>query len=70
MTLVNESDYDKVAEGEEILIEKFRSAVERENVAYLKTKSGELIPLSLSLSDRQREILLAGGMLNYTKNKG
>ena len=70
MTLVNESDYDKVAEGEEILIEKFRSAVERENIAYLKTKSGELIPLSLSLSDRQREILLAGGMLNYTKNKG
>ena len=26
--------------------------------------------LVLSLSERQREILLAGGTLNYTKNKG
>ena len=25
------------------------------------------IPLKYSLSSRQREILLAGGMLNYTK---
>ena len=33
-------------------------------------KTGEKFALNLSLSDRQREILLAGGTLNYTKLKG
>ena len=39
--------------------------------AYLTLKkTGEQLALNLSLSDRQREILLAGGTLNYTKLKG
>ena len=33
----------------------------------LTTESGAKIPLSLELSDRQRKILAAGGLLNYTK---
>ena len=70
MTLENENDYDKITEGEKILIENFKSAVEQGDTAYLKTSGGEIIRLSLNLSDRQREILLAGGMLNYTKSKG
>ena len=36
----------------------------------LITVNGEKIPLALNFSKRQREILLAGGTLNYTKNKG
>ena len=34
-----------------------------------KTKNGE-IPLHCEISDRQREILLAGGLLNYTREQG
>ena len=71
MTLKNESDYDRIAEGAKIKIENFRSAVESNDTAYLTVDgSDEKIALSLNFSDRQREILLAGGMLNYTKNKG
>ena len=69
MTLVNEGDYDKISEGAEIRIEGFQEAVANCDRAYL-TVNGEKIPLALNFSKRQREILLAGGTLNYTKNKG
>ena len=71
MTLENESDYDKISEGDEIAICGFYDAIKGEDKAYLTIKkTGEKLALNLSLSERQREILLAGGTLNYTKLKG
>ena len=71
MVLKNESDYDKIPEGADIEIKSFRKAVENGESVYLTVKgSKEKIELSLGFTERQREILLAGGMLNYTKNKG
>ncbi|MBR3806186.1 MAG: aconitate hydratase [Clostridia bacterium] len=70
ITLKNEEDYEKIAEGDEILIEGFSDAIASKNEATLVVKSsGDRIPLVLSFSERQREILLAGGTLNYTKAK-
>ncbi len=71
MTLVNEADYDKISESDEILIENFAKAISNgDGVNLVLKKSGEKIPLSLTLTERQRAILLAGGMLNYTKENG
>jgi aconitate hydratase len=71
ITLANEADYDKIAEGDEIMIEGFAEAIKSADSAYLTVKkTGERIPLVLNFSARQREILLAGGTLNYTKNQG
>ena len=70
LVLKNESDYDKITEGVSIKIEGFKAAVESKDTAYLTVEGNEeKIPLALNFSDRQREILLCGGMLNYTKNK-
>ncbi len=69
MTLKCESDYDKIAEGEKIYIEGFAEAIRSGDEATLVTERGEKISLVLTLSERQREILLAGGTLNYTKAK-
>ena len=70
MTLANEADYEKIAEGDEIAIEGFAEAIKGKNSATLVVKkTGVKVPLVLSLSERQREILLAGGTLNYTKNQ-
>ena len=70
MTLQNADDYDKFAEGDEIQIKDFASAVTRETQAVLINKTtGEQAVLRLALSQRQREMLLAGGCLNYTKNQ-
>ena len=69
MTLANESDYDLIGEGDDILIEGFADAIASGNGATLVDKtSGKRIDLVLTLTDRQRKILLAGGTLNYTKN--
>ena len=69
-TLFNEDDYDKIDMGDEIYIEGFAEAVKGKDVAILVNKrSGDVIPLNLSLTERQREILLSGGMLSYTKSK-
>ena len=71
ITLKNEADYDKIAEGDEILIEGFKEAIASKSEAVLVNKTnGERVPLVLNFSARQREILLAGGTLNYTKNQG
>ena len=67
ITLKNEADYDKISEGDNIVIKNFYDAVKGSSVAYLELEGGEAIPLNLDFSERQREILLAGGMLNYTK---
>ncbi len=68
----NPSDYDLIEQGDEIEIPDIRSAVERgEKEVVLKdlTKNKE-IKLKLFLSDRQRKIILAGGLLPFTARGG
>ncbi len=68
MTLENEDDYEKLDEGDELLIEGFADAVLGKEKAYLTDRTrGVSVPLLLSLTERQRAILSAGGLLNYTK---
>ncbi len=69
MTLADEADYEKLAEGDSLRIDGFRNAIEKLDTATLvNEKTGEKITLNLNLTSRQREILLAGGTLNYTRN--
>ena len=69
MTLANEADYDDISEGDELYIEGFADAIASKNSATLVDRtSGKRAELVLTLTDRQRKILLAGGTLNYTKN--
>ena len=70
MTLKNPEDYDKFNEGDALEIQGFANAVKGENEATLVNKTnGATATLVLTLSPRQREMLTAGGCLNYTKNK-
>ncbi len=71
MTLQNPDDYDLFSEGDELAIEGFAEAVQGADCATLKNvTTGKEAKLKLTLSPRQREILLAGGRLNYTKKNG
>ena len=68
MTLKCEADYDLLSEGDDLRIEGFRAAIAGEDKAYLvNEKNGARVELNLNFTARQREILLAGGTLNYTK---
>ena len=68
LTFENPDDYDRLSEGDELVICDFSSAVAKdERVILTDITTGAKIPLCLSLSHRQREILSAGGLLNLTK---
>ena len=70
MTLANADDYDKFNEGDQLEIKDFAAAVASGTEATLVNKTnGATAKLQLSLSARQREMLLSGGCLNYTKNQ-
>ncbi|MBQ9728857.1 MAG: aconitate hydratase [Clostridia bacterium] len=70
MTLTNPDDYDRLNEGDALDIQGFQEAVAGKTTAILKNKTtGAEVELTLSLSKRQRQILLAGGRLNDTKKR-
>ena len=70
MTLANPDDYEKFNEGDGLEIQGFAAAVASADEATLVNKTtGATAKLCLNLSARQREMLLAGGCLNYTKNQ-
>ena len=69
MTLALENDYEKISQGDDIVIEGFADAINGADFAYLINKTtGEKVKLILNLTQRQRKILAAGGLLNYTRN--
>ncbi|MBQ9747405.1 MAG: aconitate hydratase [Clostridia bacterium] len=71
MTFCDPADYDKIAEGDALEIVGFANAVESADTLILRDKTnGVEVPLTLSLTPRQRAILSAGGLLNYTRANG
>ena len=70
MTWKNPDDYEKFSEGDSLEIRDFQDAVREKTSATLVNKTtGATAELCLQFSNRQREILLAGGRLNYTKQE-
>lgn len=68
LTFENEADYDKISEGDELVITDLISSVKEGKKLVLKNKTtGYDIPLNLELSERGKKIILSGGLLNFTK---
>lgn len=68
LTFVNEADYDRIDQGDELELKGIRSAIEGAGpIRLTNLTKGEAYELTYDLSDRQREMLLAGGLLNYTR---
>ena len=70
LTFKNPEDYDKINEGDNIEITGFNDSIgTKDEIVLLDKTTNEKIVLNLNATERQREILLSGGLLNYTKNK-
>ena len=65
---VNSTDYDKVKQGTVIKIDNVVDALSNDKKTIGAAVNGSKIELRLDLTERQRKILIAGGLLNYTKN--
>jgi aconitate hydratase len=70
-TFVAESDYDFLKRDDELEISGFRAAIEDgdEVIEALDRTTGRRVLLKTDLSERQRKILIAGGLLPYTVRK-
>ena len=69
MTFVNEADYDTIEQMDELQITNLKEAIAKDNELTVKNiTKGTEFKVSIELSQRQREMLIAGGLLNYTKN--
>lgn len=70
LTFADEADYDTVGAGDRIEIGDIRASLETgEELTLRNGTTGRTAALKYSLSSRQRDILVAGGMLNYTKSR-
>lgn len=63
----SEADYDRISQGMYFSMTGLIEAVKRGSLITVNT-GGTLIELELLATQRQRGILLAGGLLNYTRN--
>jgi len=64
------ADYEKIESGDELLIDNLLEAISsRDEVKIINKRSSFEFTGKLRLSDRDREILLSAGLLNYTRSK-
>ena len=70
LTFVNEKDYDSISLGDELVLPDVKKLIEegRDIVVENKTK-GTKILAKCELTDRTKAIILAGGLLDYTKKE-
>ncbi|MGM9609884.1 MAG: aconitate hydratase [Eubacteriales bacterium] len=70
LTFRDPADYEKLSEGDTLELKDFRQAVAAGDTVMLCDRTnGAEIPLTLAFTKRQREILLAGGLLNRTREE-
>ncbi len=69
LTFVNEADYDNIAQGDELEIKNVRESVESGKTTLTVTNKtkGIDIPVLCELTGRTKDIVLAGGLLDYTR---
>lgn len=68
LTFRSPEDYDKISEGDTLTLEGIKSAVESSGEIFLKNETtGEKLLLECPLSDRQKKMILAGGLLKMYK---
>ncbi len=71
MTFKDEADYDKIDQMDELKIENVAKQIADGNIVTVtNVTKGFDFECEVNFSDRQKEMLYAGGLLNYTKNNG
>lgn len=67
LTFENPEDYDMLQQGDELRIDGIRAGMAAGRLTLTDTTRGFSCPVVCSLTGRQQAILLAGGLLSYTK---
>ena len=69
LTFVNEDDYDNIGQGDSLLLENVRQEIAdgKQQLTLINKTKGIEIPVLCELSGRTKDIILAGGLLDYTR---
>ena len=67
LTFADPADYDALQPGAQLRIDGIRAGMAAGKLMLTDTAAGKSYPVVCSLTERQQAILLAGGLLNYTK---
>lgn len=67
LTFENPEDYDMLQQGDELRIDGIRAGMAAGRLTLTDTTRDFSCPVVCSLTGRQQDILLAGGLLSYTK---
>lgn len=67
LTFADPADYEKLNQGDRLTLTDLKDGMKTGKILLKNETTGQSIPLACSFTDRQREILLAGGLLAYTK---
>mgnify|MGYP000952499641 FL=1 len=67
LTFENPADYDALQPGARLRIDGIRAGMAAGKLTLTDTAAGKSYSVVCSLTERQQAILLAGGLLNYTK---
>lgn len=69
MTFQNEADYDRIDQMDELSMTDVIAQIQNgDTVTVTNVTKGFDFTVKVDLSDRQKDMLIAGGLLNYTKN--
>ena len=70
LQFVDESDYDRIDQMDLLRLPNIKAELEKGNAVTLEdVTKGITIQVEAQLTQRQREMVLAGGLLNYTKSQ-
>ena len=67
LTFKNPDDYDKISQGDKLTMENIFAGMDSGEITLLDETTGEKFALTCSFTERQKDILKAGGLLQYTK---
>lgn len=69
MVFENEADYDKISLGDDLMIDNAREQVNTGKITLKNKTKNEEYPLLIEVSERQKEMLQAGGLINLMRSK-
>ena len=67
LTFKNPDDYDKINQGDKLTMENIFAGIDSGEITLLDETTGEKFTLVCNFTERQKDILKAGGLLQYTK---
>ena len=70
LTFKNPEDYDRLDQGHKLRLSNIKGGMQAGELILTDENTGECIALACDLTQRQMDIVTAGGLLNYTKENG